>query len=41
MLAHDPPLATPVRILYVDDNREYADSLALMFNLVGLEARSC
>ena len=41
MLAQNPPLATPVRILCVDDNRDYADSLALMFNLVGLEARAC
>jgi two-component system OmpR family response regulator len=34
-----PPI--PARILCVDDNRAYADSLALLFNMVGFEARAC
>lgn len=35
-----PPYYPPIRILCVDDNRDSAESLALMLQLVGLEAQA-
>ena len=37
----DPPAPPPPRVLVVDDNRDAADTTALMLRLAGFEAVAC